>query len=418
MLGTARQFWVVVHRWAGLTIALFLIVAAVTGSLLTFREELTFASGFNKGRVVQPWSGAPLLDGLEVARRVEQATDRRVIYTPLTLSPDHPALLQLEAATERGAASYDSVWADPYTGRILLTYRDGALLDGPQDIVPFLYRVHYSFALGAWGELAFGVAALVWTVDCFVGFYLTLPRWRRRGAGKAKRAGWWAAWAPAWRVRTGNRGFKLDYDLHRAGGLWLWPLLLVFAWSSVGFTLPGAYTPVMSALGASPSFSPVALAAPLPRPPLDMGAARAAGSKLMASEAQRHGFRVLREGYLYYAAGSGAYLYTVRSTLDFTPADADTALWLSGVDARAEHLDLPAGRTPADGAMAWFGAIHRARVIGLPYRIFEAAFGLGVVGLTVTGVLIWMRKRSARMLRQRVAKRARRSCADVTVSAQ
>ena len=96
-----RQLWVVVHRWAGLTIALFLIVAAATGSLLTFRDELTYASGFNKGHVAQPRPGAPLLDGLEVARRVEQATGRRVIYAPLTLSSDHPALLQLEAATYR-----------------------------------------------------------------------------------------------------------------------------------------------------------------------------------------------------------------------------------------------------------------------------------------------------------------------------
>ena len=34
-------------------------------------------------------------------------------------------------------------------------------------------------------------------------------------------------------------------DLHRAGGLWLWAMLFVFAWSSVAFNLTPAYDAVM-----------------------------------------------------------------------------------------------------------------------------------------------------------------------------
>ena len=39
-----RAFWVVVHRWAGLTLALFLAVAGLTGSLLPWIEELEAAT--------------------------------------------------------------------------------------------------------------------------------------------------------------------------------------------------------------------------------------------------------------------------------------------------------------------------------------------------------------------------------------
>jgi uncharacterized iron-regulated membrane protein len=110
--------------------------------------------------------------------------------------------------------------------------------------MPFIYRLHYSLALGNGGcwPLAW---RRWWVVDCFVGFYLTLPVATKVPA----RQGWFARWAPAWAVRWGASRYKLNFDLHRAGGLWIWPVLLVFAISSVSFNLPQVYGPVMRALG-------------------------------------------------------------------------------------------------------------------------------------------------------------------------
>jgi uncharacterized iron-regulated membrane protein len=54
-----------------------------------------------------------------------------------------------------------------------------------------------------------GIASLVWMLDCFVGFYLTLPV--RVAAKKpapkvtVKGKGWWARWRPSWAVRWGLR---------------------------------------------------------------------------------------------------------------------------------------------------------------------------------------------------------------------
>jgi uncharacterized iron-regulated membrane protein len=42
--------------------------------------------------------------------------------------------------------------------------------------------------------------------------------------------------------------------------------------------------------------------------------------------------------------------------------------------------------------------LHIGSIGGLPYRVFVAVVGLAVVVLSVTGVVIWMRKRSARLL--------------------
>ncbi len=48
---------------------------------------------------------------------------------------------------------------------------------------------------------------------------------------------WWRRWKPAWKIRWAASRYKLNFDLHRANGLWLWPILIVFAWSSVYMNL-------------------------------------------------------------------------------------------------------------------------------------------------------------------------------------
>jgi uncharacterized iron-regulated membrane protein len=42
------------------------------------------------------------------------------------------------------------------------------------------------------------------------------------------------------------------------------------------------------------------------------------------------------------------------------------------------------------------GALHMAQVFGWPYRLFVALLGVAVAMLSVTGVLIWLKKKRAR----------------------
>ena len=46
--------------------------------------------------------------------------------------------------------------------------------------MPFIYSLHFKLALGMTGFWIMGIVALVWTLDCFVGFYLTLPAGMQR----------------------------------------------------------------------------------------------------------------------------------------------------------------------------------------------------------------------------------------------
>ncbi|MFQ5415166.1 MAG: PepSY domain-containing protein, partial [Phycisphaerae bacterium] len=58
----------------------------------------------------------------------------------------------------------------------------GDLSQGLANLMPFVYRLHHSLALGTVGTWIFGVVALLWTLDCFVGAWLTFPPPRRRDA--------------------------------------------------------------------------------------------------------------------------------------------------------------------------------------------------------------------------------------------
>lgn len=415
LLPRGRLVWVIAHRWAGLTMALFLIVAGATGALLPFMAELTLASRPALSAAAPPAPGARPLDGATLAERVERQAGGRVSGLSLDIPSDHIASVSVEARPGRPALGYDTVWADPYTGKVRLAYRDGVPADGPQAIPYFLLLVHYGLVLGEWGRWAFGVAALVWTIDCFVGFYLTLPVRPKRAVPSKS---WWSRWRPAWTLRKGARGHKLTFDLHRAGGLWLWPVMVVFAWSGVGFSLTSVHAPVMHLLGGTEWVPLPVLAEPLDPPPIGMRAAVATGERLMGAEAARRGFTVERPGYFSYDAGSGLYRYGARTSLDVVNEGGRTNLWFSGVDGRLVRFTAPIEGSAADKTTRWFEMLHMAQVFGLPYRIFVSMLGLAVAALSVTGILIWMRKRSARLLGKRRAPRSRKLAHGVPAAAK
>ncbi len=193
-------------------------------------------------------------------------------------------------------------------------------------------------------------------------------------------------------------GYKLTFDLHRAGGFWLWPLLLVFAWSGVGLSLPTVERPVMRLFGASPEFVPAPLPQPLTTPAVDRRRAVALGQAELTALGRHQGFAAEQPTGLSYDPASGLYRYMARTSLDRIDEGGFTTLWIDGRSGRPVRFDPPLGRTGADATMSWLYMLHMAEVFGLPYRIFVSIVGLAVTGLTVTGVMIWMRKRSARLL--------------------
>ena len=343
-------------------------------------------------RVAPPTPGAAPLDALllreRIAARFPQA---QVSYAPLSAPPGRSMVFYLRQSGDTPLAS-DEVFVDPYTGAILGQRRWGEISQGAINLLPFIERLHYALALGDTGLLIFGLVAIVWTADCFIGAMLTFPARLKKRTPASKP--WLLRWRPSWLLRRHGGSYKLVFDLHRAGGLWLWAMLLVFAWSGVAFNLYGVYAAVMQPLFPHQgSEEIVARHTPAPAPHLGWPAALAQGRVLMADLARQQHFAILEENALAYERELGVYSYQVRSSRDVRDHKGLTSIFFDAASGRQLATWLPTGAASGDTIRSWISALHMASMWGWPFKMVICAMGVLVAGLSVTGVLIWRRKR-------------------------
>lgn len=386
----AHGILLVVHRYVGLTIATFLVVAGLTGSVLAFNHELDALINPKLFQTTPPTAKTLPLPPLELRERAEASLGSPLRDMPLAFQPGHAHHVWAQVADGR----WREIFIDPYTGAVQGQRTWGDLSEGMTNLMPFIYRLHYQLALGTVGFWLMGIIALLWTLDCFIGFYLTLPA-RRSGSGM--RPSFWERWKPSWLVK-GSSLFGGIFTFHRASGLWVWPLLFVFAWSAVGFNMPSVFRPVMGTLGSEtrpwddmPSQDP-----PREQPALDWAAALATGERLMAAEAAARGFTVTRAEALAYAPHSGLYEYRVYSSLDLAERWPATRIWFDGDSGDLHRFHAPTGLAAGDTISSWLFALHMGTVGGLAYRIVVCVMGVVVTTLAITGVWIWWGKRRLR----------------------
>jgi uncharacterized iron-regulated membrane protein len=194
-------------------------------------------------------------------------------------------------------------------------------------------------------------------------------------------------WAPAWQVKRK----RLNFDLHRAGGLWSWGVLLILAVSSVSLNLYSeVFKPVVE------WFSPIT---PTPfdlreaqtdRPPpafdydRALEIARSAGlASGLAHPPDAIGYRPER----------GFYFASYRDTDGVTE---------SGLSRARLYFDDQTGKvigergTGKDSAGDVFAQLqyplHSGRIAGIAGRTFICVLGVLITVLSITGVVIWARK--------------------------
>jgi len=399
-----RQTFVLLHRWIGLTVAFFLVVASLTGTLLAFEDDLEvwLAPQLQLAQPAPGQAADAMLDPYTLRERVEQALGPKVRISQLMLHPEAGRTLSFTAdpaidpATKRPyQLGYDEILVNPYTGAIQGTRDRNGISLRPQNLMPFVFKVHHSMALPRIpGALLMGLVSTFWTIDCFIGMYLTWPR-RRPFLSK---------WKPAWLVKWGAGMYRVNLDLHRAFGLWCWLILLLFAWSSVMFNLRDQiYQPVMARIlpfdnswRAQP-----ALREPLATAPMSWPEAHAAARKAMQQFATERGFRIDFEERLSFDRRRGLYGYMVHSSLDLRPQVGNTGILIDARSGAVRGHWLPTGDLSGNTFSNWIGALHMGHVFGLPWRIFITFMGLVITLLSVTGVVVWWKKRRAKSPQRR-----------------
>lgn len=409
-----RRLGVWLHRWVGLGMAVFLVIVGLTGSLLAFHDELNWAITPELFPPARP--GVPL-DMATLAARAEaiapQARTNSVYVgkpgTVIVQMEPRPSILGKTSST----LPFNQLFLDPVSGTELGRRHAGAYMGtgmptGWDNLMPFIYRLHYNLSLQIFGKWVLGITALLWTLDCFVSAYLTFPATGRKQSGEiADRPtpSFWIRWKPAWLVKWQASSYRINFDLHRAGGLWCWLALLIFAWSSVYMNLhKEVYAPTMRLVTDYPLRYwelPVGTTH-LDQPKLSWQQALAVGDRHWIEQSQLLGFRIESPESLRLDRARGLYVYAVRTSRDIQERKGRSRLAFDADTGQLRYLEIPTGQHTGLTVTMWLAALHDADVaiLGLPYRIFVCVLGLVVTMLSVTGVYIWWKKRKSRLQSQ------------------
>lgn len=392
-----RSVLVVLHRGFGLFIAVFLFISGLTGAIISWDHELDewLNPQLFVARSAFRSSTAPVQSPLALAQQLEtRQPELLVTFLPLNIESGHTLTMSVtghnQPTTGKAAVlDYNQLALDPVTAEIQGKRLWGALSLTRENLLPFLYKLHYSMHLpDGWGMelgvLLMGIVGIVWALDCMIALWISFPAL--------------SVWRKSFTFRWRQGGYKFHFDLHRSGGVWIWGVLLIVAVTSVSMNLG---TQVMrplvsrfSTLTPTPfeTRTPVAMDQTIP-PTIP----RETVLHLARKEAQQRGW-AQPAGAIFYAPQHG--LYGVGF---FSPGNGhgdgglgNPWLYFDGGTGTFLGAQVPGQGSAGDLFMQAQFPLHSGRILGLPGRILMSLIGLAVALLSATGVLIWIRKRQAR----------------------
>jgi uncharacterized iron-regulated membrane protein len=388
-----RPLFVIWHRWFGLAAAIFLFISGATGALISWDHELDAALN---PTLFHAQTDGKALPGTDLATRIEAQDPRmRVTYMLTAVESEHTSLMSVEGRIDPATGKpfelgFNQVAVDPATGVIQGKRQWGEISLSRENLLPFLYKLHYTMHLPAIGTVELGIwlmglIAMAWVLDCAIALWLSFPSWK----------GWRKSFLFRWRAG----GHKLTFDLHRSGAVWIWLFLLLLAITSVSMNLSSqVMRPIVAQFS---TLTPSAFDTLAPRPPekpIEPVLTREQAIALASAESARRGWTEPVGG-LFYAPAYG--LYGVGF---FQPGNdhgdvglGNNWLYFDGRSGAPAGSSLPGTGSAGDIFLQAQFPLHSGRIIGLPGRIMISVMGALVAMLSVTGVLIWARKRKARL---------------------
>lgn len=384
-----RLIWVKLHRWLGLATALFLLVAGFTGAIISWDHELDEWLNPQLFKLQQQPDSARYQSPLKLADELEQQHPQlQVTYLPLTTEAGHTLLASVgarlnPASGEAYPLDYNQVALNPETGELVGKRFWGEASLSRQNLMPFLYKLHYSMfvpdidgiEVGIW---LMGLVGIAWTIDCFIALLISFPSRK--------------SWRKSFRYRWKQGGHKLTFDLHRSSGVWLWGILLVVAVTSVSMNLNSQVMRPLVGLFSNLQQDAFTLKTPTVNP-LEPTMSRHQILKLAESTADQRGWKK-PAGAIFYAANYGIY-----GVGFFKPGHdhGDGGLGNPWLYFDAETGQLLQASVPGKGSwgdiflQAQF-PLHSGRILGLSGRILISITGLLITLLSITGIIIWWRK--------------------------
>ena len=345
------------HLWVGLALGLVLVVLSVTGSALVFRHEVDRALNPGLLRVEPAGAPAPLAAAVGAAERAAGA-DVRLVRLPR--QPGHA----LEAWLTDGRQAY----VDPYRADVL------GLRGTEEGAMNVLFALHAELLGGTTGGLVVGAIGLLTLLLAATGLVLWWParfRW-----GRLRRA-----LAVEWKKGP----WRLNYDLHQAGGFWTAAFLVVVAATGSALIYYQATGSILNAATRSEA----------PPPPPTVGPAEAALAPGVLDGALATARRVLPDAeptFVTPPTSEGAPLAVRLKTPEEWHPNGRSYVYLAPATGRVLRVD-DAREAPAGARVLHLAyPLHIGAFGGGWVRVLYVLLGLSPAVLSVTGTLIWYRR--------------------------
>lgn len=363
-------FW---HRWFGLLAGIWLLLMALTGSILVFYGELDRALNPDL-YAVETQQHDPLPSEVWIQTAESLYPEMFISFLDLPKTGEDPARLIMNPRPGESVTCALSLYIDPYTAKVLGQRCLGKLQFNRRYLMVIIYELHIDLLLGAPMLIFLGLVSFLWVIDHIVSVFISFNRLSK--------------WAQSFRIRSNASGHKRTFDLHRAGGLWFFPVTLMLAISGVYFNWyepANRFINVFSPMTPRYIFTLPKLQQPTIDAPVTLTDALSYVSETTAAEVDMVKF----------IPHKGVYEMRAYDERDIDPygrrmlvVDAATSEILSD-----RHItEGGAGNQVA----AWQYPLHSGKAFGWPGRIIIFLSGILVTMLVVTGVKIWWRKAQAK----------------------
>ena len=373
MSGKFRNIILDVHLYLSLGLSLLLVAIALTGAPLVWRDNVDRA--LNPDRYAITGASVDQMPSVYAAAAIAAAGPaQRVVDIRFPETPGWPVRVATRSDGGDGKAPRSLiVYLDPPTGKPL------GVAGVSDTFVGVLHNFHHMLMVPQFsGRQIVGWVGVGMFILSLTGLYL----WWPRNGGFLRGLRWRRA--PA---KTTN--------LHHLFGFWISLPLAIVSLTGVYLSFPRQAQALMSSLATvSGSMQHGGYGAlPLQKTRLDADGALqlalevAPGSRLVSIAAPVAPKTDRAENGHSHDAPS----WRIRLT---NPPTADVATIMVNDSTGAAHVMPPAAS--GDRAAAWIAWIHEGRRGGLAWEIVVFLTGVLPLGFLITGVIMWLRRRSAR----------------------
>lgn len=413
-----RHTFLVLHRWLGLLLIFPVLLLSVTGGVLVFKDELDTWLNPDLMQIKQhDLYDVPLSVHLLEERILAVYPQARISWFDLSFYKEagyqQPMAEVLQTAAVFWLAGtndpqgnyqlppHNQVFVNPYTGEVLGGRQWGEFsFEQPlQNLMPLLYKLHYSLLAGQNGRKILGWLTLAWLLLIPIGVYLS---WRHHaksfsgGTGSVKRPAFrhdLVHWLSFWRYRKGKNRFQQDFFNHRWLGLVFTPVMMIFLLSGISFNLKPLYYAAFDPFDQRQQMYRQIPASPLGQAqPMSLERAAATGLRLTYEWAKESGFEVIHPVGLSHSSFKGTYLYRSYGSLDYSVDSAKTSIWFDAKSGELLARFQSTGENAVDSFTLGLAALHKAE-LGWWSKILGLLTFAAVIWLGLTGVRLWWFKK-------------------------